>query len=183
MRPSAAAAAAGTAAPAPTRGGALCALRRRRRSSSSVCRRAPAITTTTAAAAAPSSYSNLGELQRTVERAAPAAEVDPYGGVRVSAASLANRDGYAVDGGTAALNFAVLLLLLFLATERIFGLDVKIARALQAWKEARAERRRYEANDARQKLEQQWGGSDDGSGTGSNGIGGGSSGGGGQSGL
>lgn len=68
------------------------------------------------------SYSNLGELQRTVEKQAPAAEIDPYS-FRVTPESLANRQGFAVDGGTAAVNIALLLLLLYFATERIFGLD------------------------------------------------------------
>lgn len=111
--------------------------------------------------------SNLGELQRTVLSdggRARTEEIDPYLQYRVTPESLANRDKYAVDGGTAALNVALLLLLVFLATERIFGLDKAIAGALRRWKESREEQRRYEANDARRELERRWQGEEGGGG-------------------
>jgi hypothetical protein len=73
--------------------------------------------------ASSSTYSNLGALSRTVVVTdPPVIELDPYAGQRVSVESLANR-GAAVDGGTAAVNVVILLLLIALSFERIFGLD------------------------------------------------------------
>ncbi|KAI8467895.1 MAG: hypothetical protein J3K34DRAFT_428952 [Monoraphidium minutum] len=100
--------------------------------------------------------SNLGALARTVAPEAQTYEIDPYQQQRVSVESFANR-GYAIDGGTAFVNGALLLLLFALAFERIFGLDKVINDALRRWKESRVEARRYEVLDARERLEQQWG--------------------------
>jgi len=81
---------------------------------------------TTATGTSSSTYSyyngNLGALSRTVVTDAPAIEIDPYAGGRVSVESFANR-GFAIDGGTAAVNAVLLLVLIALSFERIFGLD------------------------------------------------------------
>jgi hypothetical protein len=62
-----------------------------------------------------------------------------------------------------------LLLLVYLATERIFGLDKVVNRALLRWKEGRQEARMYETLEARQRLERQWDGDEGRGGSGGSG--------------